>query len=110
MNPKRSTDRWLAWLLAIVDVGRWLAPASRRREWRRQWRADIWHEWRWMQRDDAARLGERATLVARVMGAWRHAWQLRRHVRQLEMISQDLRYGWRALVRSLPTILALIFC
>jgi putative ABC transport system permease protein len=100
MNPKRSTDRWLAWLLAIVDVGRWLAPASRRREWRRQWRADIWHEWRWLQRDDAARLAELATLVARVMGAWRHAWQLRRHVRQLEMISQDLRYGWRALVRT----------
>ena len=30
-------------LLAIVDAGWWLAPPSRRRDWRRQWRADILH-------------------------------------------------------------------
>jgi len=31
-------------LLAVIDAGRWLAPPSRRCEWRRQWRADIWNE------------------------------------------------------------------
>jgi hypothetical protein len=35
-------------LLRIVDAGRWLAPPSRRRDWRRQWRADLWHEWNWL--------------------------------------------------------------
>jgi len=39
MSPRER--RWLGVLLAIVDAGRWLAPPSRRREWRRQWRADL---------------------------------------------------------------------
>jgi putative ABC transport system permease protein len=90
----------LRWLLRIIDAGRWLAPPSRRRDWRRQWRADIWHEWDWLNRRARGRVAGRATLLARTLGALRHAWQLRLHVRQVEMISQDVRYGWRSLSRN----------
>lgn len=86
-------------LLAIVDVGWWLAPPSRRREWRRQWRADILHEWQWLARHPRG-VGDRASLFVRAAGALRHAFWLRLHVRRLEMITQDLRYGWRLMVRK----------
>src|SRR6266516_1644282 len=86
-------------LLAIINAGRWLAPPSRRKEWRRQWRADVAHEWRWIERREAG-IAARAGLVARVAGALRHAFWLRMHVRRLEMITQDFRYGWRLMVRK----------
>ena len=85
-------------LLAMIDLAARLAPPSRRRGWRRQWRADIVHEWQWLSRSDSGVLG-RATLVRRAAGALRHAFWLRRHVRRLEMISHDLRYGWRQMLR-----------
>jgi putative ABC transport system permease protein len=86
-------------LLAIVNAGRWLAPPSRRREWRRQWRADILHEWQWLDRHPRGH-GDRAGLFVRAAGALRHAFWLRLHVRRLEMITQDIRYGWRLMVRK----------
>jgi predicted permease len=86
-------------LLAIVDAGWWLAPPSRRREWRRQWRADILHEWGWLTRRGHGPAGH-AGLLRRVAGALRHAFWLRLHVRRLEMITQDIRYGWRLMIRK----------
>src|SRR5712671_3738281 len=89
----------LRFLLAIVNAGRWLAPPSRRRDWRRQWRADILYEWQWLTRHPRG-VGDRAGLFVRVAGALRHAFMLRLHVRRLEMITQDIRYGWRLMVRK----------
>src|SRR4029453_6092875 len=89
----------LKFLLAVINAGRWLAPPSRRKEWRRQWRADLAHEWRWIERRQSG-IGARAGLVARVAGAFRHAFWLRMHVRRIEMITQDIRYGWRLMVRK----------
>ena len=86
-------------LLAVVNVGWWLAPPSRRRDWRRQWRADILHEWEWITRHPRG-VGDRASLVRRAGGALHHAFWLRLHVRSLEMITQDIRYGWRLMVRK----------
>lgn len=94
---RRHTGTLLRFLLAIVSGARWLAPASRRRDWHRQWRADIWHEWRWLNLQPHSIAG-RATLIGRTAGAVRHAFWLRGHVRSIEMVSQDLRYGWRSLV------------
>ena len=85
-------------LLAVIDTARWLAPPSRRREWRRQWRADIWHEWQRLAGHDGG-IVERASLARRIGGAVRHAFWLRMHVRRLEMITHDLRYGWRQMLR-----------
>ena len=86
-------------LLAIVDAGWWLAPPSRRRDWRRQWRADILHEWQWRARHPRG-VGDRAGLFVRAAGGLRHAFWLRLHVRRLEMLTQDIRYGWRLMVRK----------
>lgn len=86
-------------LLAMVNAGRWLAPPSRRRAWRRQWRADLLHEWQWLDRHPRG-AGDRAGLLVRAAGALRHAFWLRLHVRRLEMITQDIRYGWRLMVRK----------
>jgi predicted permease len=97
MTPRKGP--LLRLLLAIIDTGWWLAPASRRREWRRQWRADILHEWQRRTKHPRG-LGDRVGLVGRAAGAWRHAFWLRLHVRRLEMITQDLRYGWRLMVRK----------
>src|SRR4051812_20453145 len=97
MSPRNGP--LLRLLLAIVDAGWWLAPPSRRREWRRQWRADILHEWGSIARHGRGPAGQ-ATLVRRVAGALRHAFWLRMHVRRLEMITQDLRYGWRLMIRT----------
>jgi len=101
MSEPRRDERphgLLRALLAIVDIGRWLAPKSRRREWRRQWRADLVHEWRW-RTDHPRGIAGRATLVPRAAGALSHAVWLRMHVRRLEMVTHDLRYGWRLMVR-----------
>jgi len=93
------TSVLLRLLFAIIDTGRWLAPPSHRRAWRRQWRADLVHEWRWLARTRAG-VGRRATLLRRASGALRHAFWLRLHIRRLEMITHDLRYGWRLMVRK----------
>jgi len=90
--------RLLAFVLAIVDAGRWLAPAARRQDWRRQWRADVRHAWdRAADRPDM--LERRVKVMRRATGAFRHAFLLRLHVRRIEMITQDLRYGWRQMIR-----------
>src|ERR1051325_10644498 len=86
-------------LLAIINAGRWLAPPSRRREWRRQWRADILHEWQWRRRHPRG-LGDGVDLLGRAAGGLHHAFWLRLHVRRLEMITQDIRYGWLLMVRK----------
>ena len=86
-------------LYAAIDAARWLAPSSRRREWRRQWRADLTHEWQWMERQQRG-LSARAGLITRVAGAFRHAFWLRMHVRRIEMITQDIRYGWRLMLQK----------
>jgi len=104
-NAERQPSTLLRLLLAIVNVGSRLAPPSRRREWRRQWRADILHEWQWLTRHPRG-AGDRAGLFVRAAGALRHAFWLRLHVRRLEMITQDLRYGWRLMVRK-PGITAI---
>jgi macrolide transport system ATP-binding/permease protein len=104
---RRRERGLLAALFAFVDAARWLAPPSRRRDWRRQWRADIWHAWSRASRRRSV-IG-RARIVRRTAGALRHAFLLRLHVRRLEMITHDLRYGWRQMLRrpALTTVAVL---
>jgi len=86
-------------LLRALAAMRALAPQSRRRDWYRQWRADVWHESQWVARGAAPRPRASAALAIKVAGAARHALWLRWYVRRLEMISHDLRYGWRLMLR-----------
>ena len=86
-------------LLRALAAMRALAPASRRREWHRQWRADVWHEAHWVSRAGGVQPQAATALAVKVAGAARHALWLRWYVRRLEMISHDLRYGWRLMLR-----------
>jgi predicted permease len=86
-------------LLRVLATMRPLAPPSLRRDWYRQWRADVWHESQWVSRSPRPQPRAVTALAVKVAGAARHALWLRFYVRRLEMISQDLRYGWRLLVR-----------
>ncbi|HLG54016.1 MAG TPA: hypothetical protein VI485_01720 [Vicinamibacterales bacterium] len=86
-------------LLRAIAAMRRLAPQSRRRDWYRQWRADVWHESQWVSRTRGRQPQAATALAVKVAGAARHALWLRFYVRRLEMISHDLRYGWRLMVR-----------
>ena len=90
---------FLRLLLRVLASLRALAPPSRRRDWYRQWRADVWHEWRWAARSPGPQPRAATALAVRMAGAARHALWLRWYVRRLEMISHDLRYGWRLMLR-----------
>jgi hypothetical protein len=68
-----NQNLFLRVLLAIINAARWLAPPSRRREWRRQWRADIQHEWNWLERNPRGVAGP-ASLAGRTAGAFQHAF------------------------------------
>ena len=94
---------FLRLLLAIINATRWLAPPSRRREWQRQWRADISHEWNYLERNQRGVAGS-ASLARRAAGAFQHAFGLRR----IERITQDLRYGWRQMLRRPGVTIAAI--
>jgi predicted permease len=99
MSSDRRRGGLLRVLLRALAAMRSLAPPSRRRDWYRQWRADVWHESQWASRAGSPQLQAATALAVKVAGAARHAIWLRWYVRRLEMISHDLRYGWRLIVR-----------
>jgi putative ABC transport system permease protein len=82
------------WCDAIVRLGAPLVPCDIRRDWLREWQAELaFTEAR------AARAGRRLPLSTlwRAMGAIPHAAWLRWNRWRLEMIWQDLRHSLRAL-------------
>jgi predicted permease len=99
MTHDMKPSGFLRLLLRALAAMRGLAPPSRRRDWYRQWRADVWHEWQWASRAPGSQPHAATALAVRVAGAARHALWLRWYVRRLEMISHDLRYGWRLMLR-----------
>ena len=87
-------------VLAIVALCAWLVPSSRRGTWRAQWRADLWHYWQWLGRDGSRSKSRRMfALHARAAGCLPHAVFLRINEWSLTMLSHDLRFAWRMLIR-----------
>lgn len=80
--------RECAW---IVRAAALLVPADMRRDWTREWLAEVCYR----ARRDAGLL-----LLIRTLGAFAHAAWLRWDRWRLEMLLQDIRYGVRALVRK----------
>jgi predicted permease len=106
MNSR--SDWLLRAVMASMAAARWLAPPSRRREWHRQWRGDLWHEWHWLAARGVS-TRDRARFACRAAGAIYHALWLRLHVRRIEMLTQDIRYGWRQMLRRpAMTIIAVL--
>ncbi|WP_410959286.1 hypothetical protein, partial [Salmonella sp. SAL4433] len=73
-----------------------LAPADVRRDWLREWRAEI--EWARSPRRSGKAVAEHL-LLGRCLGAVAHAAWLRWERWRLEMVLQDLTHATRALAR-----------
>src|SRR4029077_12457187 len=83
------TSRSFAVCAALLRAAAPLAPADLRRDWLREWEAELWFTvapHRKSARPCAARL------VARCAGAWVHAAWLRWDRWRLEMLLQDIKY------------------
>ena len=81
----------LAWL-ALCQVA---VPADRRRTWRDQWTADLWHYALWMTRANVRRTSAAFRLFARALAALPHALDLRFSPWSFRMLIHDLRSAWR---------------
>src|SRR5215218_3301522 len=83
---------------ALLRAAAPLAPADLRRDWLREWEAELWfaaHD----RQTGRLRRGH-AWVVARCAGAWMHAAWLRWDRWRLEMLLQDMRYAIRTLTRK----------
>lgn len=77
-----------------------IAPGWRRATWRAQWRADLVHLVQWLEAHSHGGAPRRAsTLLARSAGALRHALALRIAEWSPRMLTHDLKFAWRTLVR-----------
>lgn len=82
---------------AIVAIGGWVAPAAVRDQWRRQWRADLWHRCDALERAGLMNPRTARALVGRAGGALWHALWLRVHGGGGRMFLHDLRHAARGL-------------
>jgi predicted permease len=87
-------SRWLHACEWIVAVAASLVPADVRRDWAREWRAEI--SYRASPNSTAVGVG----LFVRSCGAIAHAAWLRWDRWRLEMLLQDVRYALRTLTRK----------
>jgi putative ABC transport system permease protein len=90
MNTPFHASRWGRAASAVVDAARLLAPADIRRDWTREWHAEIVHR---------ARRNTGPALFIRALGAVPHAAWLRWDRWRVEMLLQDVRYALRTLTR-----------
>jgi putative ABC transport system permease protein len=74
-----------------------LVPADRRSEWRSEWLGEL--AYAWSVRRSGSRVSARIPLLLRALGALPDAIWFRRHYGGDSMLSQDLRYALRTLVR-----------
>jgi macrolide transport system ATP-binding/permease protein len=83
----------------LIDALSVVVPICRRRVWREQWRAELWHYAIWLTRDGRSGAARSCLLLARASGAIPHALQLRAFQWSPRMIQQDLKFAWRMFVR-----------
>lgn len=85
--------------LRFVRACRWLVPASRRRDWWRQWEADLTSQAAFLETEGHALPARTRDLRRRALGALPHALYLRSRQWRLLMIREDLRDALRSLRR-----------
>ena len=86
--------------LILTAAAAWLVPANHRATWRAQWRADLWHYAAWLAGQHPTRPAYRARrLLARTLGCLPHACMLRLDDWRPTMLTHDLRYAWRTIIR-----------
>lgn len=95
----------LAWIWCCARI----VPASHRGTWRAQWRADLWHYHRWLQREGTLGVRGSCSLLGRAWGALPHAVVLRVTGWSLLMLSHDLKVAVRMLAwRPAFTLVAVL--
>ena len=83
----------------MVRVASWLVPESHRGEWAAEWLAELEHSWRAQKRLGNSLTLARTALVLRCFGAFSDALWMRRRHGEDAMLSNDLSYAIRTLVR-----------
>jgi predicted permease len=83
----------------IIAACATLVPSDRRAEWQAEWLGELSYAWSVRQRGYDTPASARAALVLRALGAVPDAIWFRRHYGGDSMLSQDLRYALRTLVR-----------
>ena len=83
----------------IVAACATLVPSDRRAEWQAEWMGELAYAWSVRQRGHDTPLSARVALLMRALGAFPDAIWFRRHYGGDSMLSQDLRYALRTLVR-----------
>jgi predicted permease len=93
--------RPLVLTLTLAWISCWepLVPACRRGTWRDQWRGDLWHYHAWLTRQPIAPAAVAMKLTARASAALWHAMFLRTEEWSLHMLTHDLKFAWRMLLR-----------
>jgi putative ABC transport system permease protein len=82
-RPRRPMKRFAS---AIVAVASLVVPRWRRDTWRREWDAELWYA--------------PPSVMRYAAGAIPHAFALFQQHWSLDMLAQDIRYGWRMLRRN----------
>ena len=76
-----------------------LVPPNRRTDWQAEWMGELAYAWHVQREAGAVPLAARASLLLRALGAFPDALWFRRHYGGDSMLSQDLRYAVRTLIR-----------
>ena len=97
MDAGSTTVRICARLLQAAAP---LAPSDVRRDWLREWDAEMHYAARRLAQRESAARGAHAWLVVRCGGAFLHAAWLRWDRWRLEMLLQDVKYALRTLTRK----------
>jgi putative ABC transport system permease protein len=98
----------LRFTLFLVRLASRLAPGGQRKDMAAQWEADLFHRWRRFEGSPSLqavppgrpRKDRVQELLLWSLGAFRHAWYLLRTEYTMDSIWQDVRYGFRSLIRS----------
>jgi len=85
-----------------------IVPIDRRRDWRRQWDADIACQAAWLLVSGKSAAAARRDLMRRSTGAVRHALWLRFRQWRHQMIMQDIKFAWRGLRHRPAFTLAIV--
>jgi len=84
---------------ALIQAGSWLVPAARRTEWKKEWEAEIWHQWQFLLYAGAWDRKEGLRLIRRCLGTIPDAfWQC--------TAQEAVQTRFREWVRSPWTVLA----
>src|SRR5688500_13780778 len=93
--PRGESSPILRLCLIILHVGSRLVPAPERRDWMREWEAEVRGRCRELAERGALTAGACVDLVWRALGAFKDAASLRRNASLDLAIGRDLRYAWR---------------